>query len=79
MAALKNCSACKHSHVDPDTRTRQCRRNPPGTSALLVPVPETPRTLGGGLGLQVIAAWPSVKDTDHCGEFGQRIATVLPH
>ncbi len=59
---VQTCKYCRHSRllVTPNGSGRSCVMNPP-----------TAIGVGGPQGVQVMGAWPPVKDEDWCSKFEQ--------
>lgn len=67
-----NCDKCVHGRKEPAGLI--CRRFPPAATPTVLPAPPTPSNPHGGISVQAITVWPTVKPEDSCGEYKARLA-----
>jgi hypothetical protein len=68
-----SCFKCLHSFlaIGDKISERKCRLNPPQCSAVAFPTPQ-------GVGVQIITAWPTVRDEDRCAHWVIDPDAVVP-
>jgi hypothetical protein len=63
---MPSCLSCKFSFaaIAEKSPELKCRFDPPRATAIAFPTQQ-------GIGVQIISAWPTVKDVDHCSHWSQ--------